>query len=143
MNAPPIHGILETILYASDLPAMRTFYTDVIGLEEVAYERGRHVFFRCGAGMLLIFDPQSTLSTEVRVGDAVIPSHGAIGPGHLAFAVAAESLEDWELRLTHANVEIESMIGWYADRPHIRSIYFRDPAENSIELTCPELWGNG
>ena len=119
---------------------MRTFYTDVLGLEQVGYEPDRHIFFRCGPGMLLIFDPRSTATTEVRVGDSLIPPHGTAGPGHLAFAVEATAMADWEQRLARKKIDVESEILWYADRPHVRSIYFRDPAKNSIELACFELW---
>lgn len=140
MVEPAINGVLETILYASDLVSMRSFYSQVLGLSEVSYESGRHIFFRCGAGMLLIFNPESTSNTEVQVGDAVIPRHGATGPGHLAFSVSAAALDEWQRRLESHAVKIESAVVWYADRPHIRSLYFRDPANNSIEMACPELW---
>jgi len=146
MTAPPITGILESILYAEDLPAARDFYVRVMGLEEVGFEPERHVFFRCGVGMLLIFNPSSTKQSDVRVGDALIPRHGATGAGHLAFAVEAAALSDWEQRLNDLEVEIESTIHWKADTvvavegPEVRSLYFRDPAGNSIELACPQLW---
>lgn len=143
MTVPPITGILESILYAEDLGAAREFYVRVMGLEEVAFEPGRHVFFRCGYGMLLIFNPESTKQSEVRVGDALIPRHGATGEGHLAFAVEVAALDAWQQRLESLEVEIESKIHWRADvqeGPEVRSIYFRDPAGNSIELACPQLW---
>ena len=140
MNAPSIHGILESILYGDDLPAMQSFYANVMGLEQVAFEPDRHIFFRCGNGMLLIFHPRSTSETDVTVGDAVIPRHGATGPGHLAFSVSASTLSDWQQHLAKMQVDVESIITWSADRPQVRSIYFRDPAGNSVELACPKLW---
>lgn len=140
MTVPPINGILESILYAEDLVTAREFYARVMGLEEVGFEPGRHVFFRCGAGMLLIFNPESTKQSDVRVGDALIPRHGATGAGHLAFAVEATALSAWQERLKASEVEIESTIHWKSDAPEVRSLYFRDPAGNSIEIACPQLW---
>lgn len=140
MNDIGIRGILETILYSKDLPAMRVFYSEVLGLEEVGYEPDRHVFFRCGDSMLLIFDPDSTQSTEVRVRGALIPQHGSAGAGHVAFAVEMDQLDSCAERLEAVGVEIESRVQWYADRPRVCSVYFRDPAGNSLELSCRELW---
>ena len=45
-------SILETILYADDIAAMRRFYEDVIGLECILETEGRQAFFRLGEQML-------------------------------------------------------------------------------------------
>ena len=50
-------GILETVLYAGDLDAAEAFYRDVLGLEPFASVPGRHLFYRCGEQVLLIFKP--------------------------------------------------------------------------------------
>jgi catechol 2,3-dioxygenase-like lactoylglutathione lyase family enzyme len=47
--------ILETCLYADDLVAAERFYRDVLGLQLVNRKAGRHIFFRCGSTMLLVF----------------------------------------------------------------------------------------
>ena len=54
MGAP--RHILETALYADDLDAAERFYGSLLGLETVTRAGDRHVFFRCGDGMLLIFN---------------------------------------------------------------------------------------
>src|SRR6266700_6834220 len=70
-----IRRILETSLYAEDLDRAELFYTKVLGLELFAKEPDRHVFFRCGDQMLLIFNPARTIrETEVA-------PHGTTGPG--------------------------------------------------------------
>ena len=74
-------GILEACLYASDLNAVENFYREVLGLEVYSRDPGRDVFFRCGQGMFLIFNPAQTS----RNGDLAVPRHGATGPGHVAF----------------------------------------------------------
>ena len=69
-----IEGVIETGIYADDLEQAEQFYRDILGLEPVAVEAGRHVFFRVGEGsMLLIFQPDSTLK-----GDH-LPAHGRAG----------------------------------------------------------------
>ena len=56
-----IEGILETALYAEDLDAAEAFYGGILGLERITRQKDRHVFFRCGAGVLLIFNPKETV----------------------------------------------------------------------------------
>ena len=53
-------GILEACLYAPDLNAAENFYREVLGLEVYSRDPGRDVFFRCGQGMFLIFNPAQT-----------------------------------------------------------------------------------
>jgi len=127
--------VLETALYSSDLAAAEDFYRRVLELELESKVPGRHVFFRCGDGMLLIFDPAATARS------GPVPSHGAAGPGHVAFAVENEdALATWPERLRRAGVEVEADVEWPGGG---RSIYFRDPAGNSLELTTPRIWGLG
>lgn len=132
--APP-DGVLETALYARDLAAAEGFYGGVLGLSVVVREAGRHVFFRCGAGMLLVFDPQA--SRRPSGGSLPVPVHGAEGAGHACFAVPGDRLDEWRRRLEAAGLAIEADFRW----PHgARSLYIRDPAGNSIELAEPALW---
>ncbi len=132
-----LEAILETALYAEDLDQAERFYTEVLGLEVFSRRKGRHVFFRLRQQMLLIFNPHATRQVADD-GDAIdIPTHGALGPGHVAFAVTADELSAWRLRLTEHQVAIEVAIR----RPSgAESIYFRDPAGNSLELATPSLW---
>jgi len=125
--------VLETCLYVDDLPAARRFYQNVLGLELVNQQKGRHVFFRCGEGMLLLFNP----SESSRGGDE-IPPHGATGSGHVAFAIDQNDLDGWRKRLAAAGVAIEKVVDWPQGG---QSLYFRDPAGNSLELTTPSIWG--
>ena len=129
----PAH-ILETALYAADLDAAEGFYGGVLGLERAARAGDRHVFFRLAGAMLLIFNPAETERPPTGL---PVPPHGARGPGHLAFAASATDLDAWRARLVAAGVAIEADFLW----PNgARSIYVRDPAGNSIELTEPALW---
>jgi catechol 2,3-dioxygenase-like lactoylglutathione lyase family enzyme len=123
--------ILEACLYASDLEAAEKFYEQVLGLEPVGRVEGRHVFFRCGGRVFLVFDPAATIGGER------IPGHGATGPGHVAFAVTADELAGWRAHLAAQGVAIEQEVEWPGGG---RSIYFRDPAGNSVELGTPAIW---
>ena len=62
-------GILETVLYVKDLAAVEGFYRDVLGLAPFAKVASRHLFYRCGDQVLLIFNP------EYKVVPAVIPGY--------------------------------------------------------------------
>ena len=55
----PIDRVLETVLYVDDLTAAEEFYRDVLGFELYSKKDGLFVFFRCGGGMLLLFEPEA------------------------------------------------------------------------------------
>ena len=127
-----IVAVVETTLYVDDLDAAEAFYRNVLGLEVIGKEVGRHVFFRVGDGVLLAFSPEATLKGDT------LPPHGARGPSHFALGVRTEGLDEWRQRLEEHGVVIEKEMTWPRGG---RSIYFRDPAGNSIELVTPGLWG--
>jgi catechol 2,3-dioxygenase-like lactoylglutathione lyase family enzyme len=128
--------ILETVLYAEDLAAAEAFYRGVLGLEVYAKADGRQVFFRCGGQMLLIFDPRATAkgSANPRL---PVPRHGAHGPGHVCFAASAAEIDAWKTHLAADGIAIEADFEWPGGG---RSIYFRDPAGNSVEFAEPRIW---
>lgn len=132
----PLEGILETALYAADIDAAEHFYGTILGLEKITRAGNRHVFFRCGKGVLLIFNPEETVKPP-HEGALPVPPHGAQGHGHACFRVAAENLDAFAEKLTSAGIAIEADIRW----PNgARSLYFRDPAGNSLECAEPGLW---
>ena len=127
-----VQGVLETSLYVDDLETARNFYCDVLGLEMFASETPRHVFLHCGNAMLLLFNPDEAL----KGGD--VPLHGARGPQHVCFRVPDAELDQWIEHLPHHGVPIEMDRRWPRGG---RSLYFRDPAGNSVELASPIIWG--
>jgi catechol 2,3-dioxygenase-like lactoylglutathione lyase family enzyme len=130
-------GLLEAALYARDLIAAEEFYRDVLSLSIVARQPGRHVFFCSGGAVLLVFHPERTSGEAVYIGGQAIPKHGTQGAGHVAFAVAATTLPAWRRHLRRAGVAIGTEIDWPRGG---HSIYFRDPAGNSVELATPSIW---
>jgi catechol 2,3-dioxygenase-like lactoylglutathione lyase family enzyme len=61
-----------------------------------------------------------------------------MGPGHVALGIPGEALPAWRERLAAGGVHIEKEVTWPAGG---KSIYFRDPAGNSVELVTPGVWG--
>lgn len=134
MSAMRPTRIFETVLYAEDLDAAQRFYHEALGLEVL--ERGNlAVVFRCGAGVLLVFDPRKSGASGRDV-----PSHGTSGAGHIAFAAKPEDLDAWREQLRNAGISIEQEVDWDEGG---RSLYFRDPAGNIVELAPPTIWGGG
>src|SRR5687768_3983077 len=98
--------VLETCLYVDDLAAAENFYSQVLGLVVHSRQEERHVFFLCGRGMLLLFNPDnSSLPGDV-------PSHGAHGSGHVAFAANEAELPAWRKHLEAHVVSIEKVVSW-------------------------------
>ena len=76
-----IRNLVETSAYVDDLDRAEWFYHDVLGLEVIEREAGRHVFFRVGnADVLLLFNPDETSK------GLTLPAHGARGRGTLPWA---------------------------------------------------------
>ena len=121
----------ESVLYCPDLAAAEEFYQEILGLELMNSLSGLRVF-RCGPGLLLLFDP-----TTSEHPDRTLPPHGAEGPGHLAFAVSQGDLDAWRTHLAENKIPLEQDQVWEDGK---RSLYFRDPAGNSLEITSPDLW---
>ena len=131
-------AILESALYVTDLAAAEAFYRDMLRLSVIARVDGRHVFFRCGQGVLLLFDAAATKQPPAPSAKLPVPPHGTTGQGHLCFAAEAEEIEDWKRHLEKQGVTIEADFEWPNGG---RSIYFRDPSGNSIEFAEPRIWG--
>lgn len=134
----PPSGILETVLYAPDLGAAEAFYRDVLGMEPFTKVEGRHVFYRCGEQVMLIFNPAATV-IPAKPGMLPVPTHGAKGQCHVCFRASADEIDAWRGRLEAKGIAIDADFVWPASGG--RSLYFRDPAGNSIEFAEPKIWG--
>ena len=128
-----IQAVIETAIYVDDLDQTERFYRDVLDLPVIVKEPGRQVFFRVGtSNVLLAFLAEATLK-----GDQ-LPAHGAQGPGHFALGIDAGNLDAWRQRLMEKGVSIEKEVEWPRSG---KSLYFRDPAGNLVELVTPGIWG--
>ena len=131
-------GLLEAALYVENLDRAEAFYRDILGLEPFVKVGGRHVFFRCGGAVLLLFRAAATETPPDPDARLPVPPHGARGPGHLCFRASAAEIEAWRERLTDLGIAIEADFEWPQGG---RSIYFRDPDGNSLEFAEPRIWG--
>lgn len=131
-------AILESALYVTDLDEAEAFYREVLELEVIAMAEGRHVFFRCGKGVLLLFNAEATKQPPPPDAKLPVPPHGAAGQGHLCFAATADQIALWTAHLEAKDIAIEADFEWPNGG---RSIYFRDPSGNSLEFAEPRIWG--
>lgn len=132
-----LEGMLETALYAKDLDKAEAFYEGVLGLAKITRAADRHVFFHCGQGVLLIFNPDETVKPP-SPGSLQVPPHGTQGAGHACFRVSGSNIDAMAEKLKAAGVAIESEVHWPNGG---RSIYFRDPEGNSLECAEARIWG--
>jgi len=127
-----VQAVYETVIYASDPRAAARFYVDLLGLRPVEEPDDLSAAFRLPDGnMLLVFNPERASKPG-----RPAPSHGALGAGHVAFAVRRGQIDDFEATLRENGVEIEKDLR----RNQGRSLYFRDPAGNSVELVDGDIW---
>ena len=127
---PRIAGILETVLYVADIDRAERFYRDVMGLTEIGKDPERHVFFRVGSGVLLLFRAAQTRQARS------LPAHGADGEIHICFTIDGDEYEAWKARIREYRIVIEKETEW----PAGRSFYFRDPDGNLLELANTDIW---
>lgn len=129
-----INKVVETCIYSSDLGSMKKFYVDILGLPLIEEEKGKFIFLKAGKSMLLVFNPDRTSIDNDR-----LPTHGAATPPasvHFAMEIEGLDYQRWKELLAKNNVSIEKEVGWKG----AKSLYFRDPAGNLVELITPGEW---
>ena len=131
-----IRRILETALDCDDLPRSAAFYTSLFATEPMLTS-DRLVAIDAGEGTVLLLFQRGLSKDPVQVPGGLVPAHDAGGPGHLAFAIDASQIREWEARLRELNIAIESRVTW--ERGGV-SVYFRDPDGRSVELATPGVW---
>jgi catechol 2,3-dioxygenase-like lactoylglutathione lyase family enzyme len=133
---PRLDGVIETSLYVDDLKRAARFYEDVLGLSILTADQRFRAYDVGGRSVLLLFRRGATLEA-VRMPGGTIPPHDGHGPLHIALAIPAADLPDWEKRLAGHGVAIEGRTDWSRGG---HSIYFRDPDGHLLELATPGLW---
>ncbi|MDT8305018.1 MAG: VOC family protein [Anaerolineae bacterium] len=131
-----VQGVAEAVLYVDDLAAATAFYRDVLGLP-VTLTFSDTSFLQAGPhSSLILFDRE-----QLRVRRSAIPHHGTVGPGHVALSMEYDCVDEWRQRLQRHGIAIEHEQRWPQGT---YSLYFRDPAGNSVELIddrhYPQLW---
>ena len=135
---PRLAGVLETALYVDDLPRARCFYEEVMGLKPVFADQRLTAYEVTPGSVLLLFPRGQTLETVVMPG-GTIPPHDGSGRIHYAFSIDSGAVEAWRAHLLRHQVVLESEVVWPRGG---RSLYFRDPEGNLVELATPGLWDN-
>jgi catechol 2,3-dioxygenase-like lactoylglutathione lyase family enzyme len=131
-----LERVIETCLYVDDLGRAARFYEDVLELAPLTSDSRFRAYDVGGQSVLLLFRRGATLET-VHMPGGTIPPHDGHGPLHMAFAVTADALPQWEARLWEHGIEIEGRTDWSRGG---QSIYFRDPDGHLLELATPGLW---
>ena len=130
-----VRRILETALDCDDLPRTAAFYTTLLDVTPML-DSDRLVAIDAGEGtVLLLF--QRGAAGDLETPGGRIPGHDSGGPGHLAFAIEAQALAEWESRLGVLGIPIETRVTW--ERGGV-SLYFRDPDNRSVEIVTPGIW---
>ena len=122
-------AVLESALYVTDLEVAEVFYAEVLGLPVIAKVAERHVFFRCGDSVVLLFNADATRNPPAPNAKLPVPPHGTVGQGHLCFAASAEEITRWKSHLESRNIVIEADFEWPNGGC---SIYLRDPSGNKL-----------
>jgi catechol 2,3-dioxygenase-like lactoylglutathione lyase family enzyme len=126
-----IKQIKETCLYVSDLEASKKFYHGKLGFKVIGEVKGRHVFFRVGASVLLCFIAEASKQSKA------LPPHFGSGQLHLAFEVDKELYERWKHKVEDAGIAIEQEYDWGGG---FLSFYFRDPDQHLLEVIMEGMW---
>lgn len=121
-----VKSLGEIALRVNDLPGMRRFYQDVLGLEPLG-EFPDAVLLKIAAGhaghtqVLGLFDRSVPVGQDQTTVD------------HIAFTIALHDYEPEKKRLEALGLQVTSKthewVKW-------RSLYFRDPEGNHVELVC-------
>ena len=138
MNRPPLHGLVETCLYVSDVVRSRDFYVKVFGFEPMGGD-DRIQPLQVGPGQVLILFRRGATLQPIHVGGGFIPPHDGAGEQHFAFGITEDAFEDWKIYLEGLHIELESEVAWSQGG---RSIYFRDPDRLVVELITRGVWPN-
>ncbi len=133
---PSLTGVIETSLYVDDLERASRFYEDIFGFSRIEGDARFRAYSVGGKSVLLLFKRGASNGvTDLPFGQ--IGPHDGSGPLHIAFAIPAADLEDWEARLAEKKISIESTVHWPRGGT---SLYFRDLDNHLVELATPGLW---
>jgi catechol-2,3-dioxygenase len=130
-----INKVVETCIYSSDLKSMKKFYVGILGLSVIQEEGDKLIFLKAGKSMLLIFDPLRT-----SINNDKLPTHGAMTPPssiHFAMEIEEQEYQPCKELLVRNGITIEKEVIWNSKT---KSLYFRDPAGNLVELITPGGW---
>ena len=124
-------------LHAADLGAMRAFYSDVVGLDEIHADDGT-VGYRCGSAQITL-ESSSDAETVAEWSKQLGWSGGTGSDPSWGFELDAETFEPAVRRVRASGAELmweqPRWVGYW-------SFPVRDPGGNTVEISCPdrEAW---
>jgi len=133
---PSVEAVLETGLYVEDVRRATKFYDRLFGFQKMVGDDRFCAYNVSGRSVLLLFRKKGTLEPMAMPG-GILPPHDGEGQQHMAFSIAADAWDAWISRFAEMSVAIESVVHWPAGG---RSVYFRDPDGNLLELATPGTW---
>jgi catechol 2,3-dioxygenase-like lactoylglutathione lyase family enzyme len=127
---PKIDGILESSLYVSDVLRAVRFYEETLGFRVICEFGGRGCAMEAGVRhVLLLFKKGASRVMQ--------SPHDGDGELHVAFAIPAGELGQWESWLQTKGIALEEKRKWELGG---WSLYFRDPDRHLLELATPGVW---
>lgn len=127
---PKTDGVLESSLYVGDLPRSVRFYQETFGFRVISEFGERGCAMQAGTHqVLLLFKKGASHATAT--------PHDGNGELHLAFAIPAAEVRNWESWLAQRGITIEEKRNWELGG---WSLYFRDPDRHLLELATPGTW---
>ncbi len=127
---PETRGLLESSLYVEDVQVSRRFYEKIFGFRAISDFGGRGCAMQASERqVLLLFRKRGSLD--------ITSPHDGDGELHIAFAIDAGAVAQWEAWLEENGIAIEERKEW--ERGGV-SLYFRDPDRHLVEVASPGVW---
>lgn len=117
--------IKETCIYIQNLERARVFYEEVLELPLISYEKDKHIFFKAGTSVLLLFNPEDS---RHKISP---PAHYGSGKQHVAFEVPITEYTKAKEWILSKGIEITEEMTWAAGG---KSFYFEDTEGNVLEI---------
>jgi catechol 2,3-dioxygenase-like lactoylglutathione lyase family enzyme len=127
---PKTQGLLESSLYVNDVAASARFYERIFGFKIISDFGERGCALQAGERQVLLLFKKG--------GSHLVQSpHDGDGELHIAFAIPASELNNWEGWLEENGIAVEEKRTWEAGG---QSVYFRDPDRHLVEIAGPGVW---
>ena len=127
---PKSEGILESSLYVDNVAASALFYEKIFGFRVINDFGERGCAMQAGdRQVLLLFKKGGSRS--------ITSPHDGNGELHLAFAISASELPNWEAWLAQNGLVVEERRKWDLGG---ESLYFRDLDRHLLEIATPGVW---
>lgn len=127
----PIQRVGHVVIKMRDLDAAKRFYRDVLGMKITDEREGFGVFFR-------FHEYHHDIAVFKVDENAESPQKNQVGLAHIALvADSFETVKAMHQRLKEHNVPIVRTV----DHGITKSVYFKDPEGNELEIYCevPEV----